>query len=95
MLIRPTTLRLLLLVVQLGLLATLAASLTSPADAVIAALQVTDDCSSCIDLLAALQSVAVQGDDQFVSLLTGICIDTGVRSTFLVPQLKLSLSFNN
>ncbi|KAF7357082.1 Saposin B-type domain-containing protein [Mycena sanguinolenta] len=47
-------------------------------DGLLSAVQNTDDCPSCLDLLGAFQTVALTGDDAFIVSFTNICIELGV-----------------
>jgi hypothetical protein len=48
-------------------------------DVLRSAVQNVDDCPSCLALLGALQSIAMTGDDPFITTLTSLCIGLGVR----------------
>ncbi|KAK6980676.1 Metallo-dependent phosphatase-like protein [Favolaschia claudopus] len=41
------------------------------------AIQNVDDCPSCLALLSAFQSIALTGDDPFITTLTSLCIGLG------------------
>ncbi|KAJ6560941.1 sphingomyelin phosphodiesterase [Mycena sp. CBHHK59/15] len=62
---------------QLFLLYVIAAGEVST-EALLSALQSTDDCASCLGLLGAFQSLAVLGDDVFIASFTTLCIELGV-----------------
>ncbi|KAJ7767552.1 sphingomyelin phosphodiesterase [Mycena olivaceomarginata] len=46
-------------------------------DVLRSAVQNVDDCPSCLTLLGALQSIAMTGDDPFITTLTSLCIGLG------------------
>lgn len=48
-------------------------------DALLSAVQNTDDCPSCLALLGAFQELAVAGTDVFIAEFTSLCIGLGVR----------------
>ncbi|KAJ6517990.1 sphingomyelin phosphodiesterase [Mycena vitilis] len=45
--------------------------------ALLSAVQNADDCPSCLSLLAAFQSIALTGDDAFITSFTSLCIGLG------------------
>ncbi|KAJ7622053.1 sphingomyelin phosphodiesterase [Roridomyces roridus] len=47
-------------------------------DELLTALQNTDDCSSCLDFLATLKTVALSGNDPFIIAFTQLCIQLDV-----------------
>ncbi|KAJ6450148.1 sphingomyelin phosphodiesterase [Mycena sanguinolenta] len=46
-------------------------------DALLSAVQNTDDCPSCLALLGAFQAIALTGDDAFTAEFTSLCIGLG------------------
>ncbi|KAF7344826.1 Saposin B-type domain-containing protein [Mycena venus] len=46
-------------------------------DALLSAVQNTDDCPSCLAMLGAFQAIALTGDDAFITSFTSICIGLG------------------
>ncbi|KAJ7500301.1 sphingomyelin phosphodiesterase [Mycena galericulata] len=46
-------------------------------DALLTAVQNTDDCPSCLALLGAFQTIAITGDDPFITSFTSLCIGLG------------------
>ncbi|KAK6988045.1 Saposin B-type domain-containing protein [Favolaschia claudopus] len=78
----PTTLRLFSCVPLLLSTASAASNVVSlddcpSCDTLKPAIQNVDDCPACLALLSAFQSIALTGDDPFITTLTSLCIGLG------------------